>query len=50
MNDTRGVSCGESKAGAGPTSANVGARQGRAAKVATATFERLTDLPSRTKE
>jgi hypothetical protein len=43
MSDTRGVSCGESKAGAGPVRARMGARQGRAAKFATANLERLTD-------
>ena len=33
----------ESKAGTGPTSADVGVRQGRAAKFVTTNFERLTD-------
>ena len=36
--------CGrESKAGAGPASADAGARQGRAAKITTVIFECLTD-------
>jgi hypothetical protein len=33
----------DSKAGAGPMPAGMGARQGRAAKFATASFERLTE-------
>jgi len=33
----------DSKAGAGPASADAGARQGRAAKIASAIFERLTE-------
>ena len=40
----RGTLCGrESKAGAGPNLAKLGARQGRAAKFETTNFERLTD-------